>query len=205
MSVYKRLFARSMASGDLYQDHVYGNRKKDLFQALHGSVLEIGAGTGVNLPFLPKDIHWTGIEPNPFMHRFVHEKAQMLDLNIDLQIGRAERLAFQDFQFDCVLSTLVLCSVSELEQTLSEIRRVLKPQGHFVFIEHVAAPKGSFLRGVQKTIKPAWKLVADGCRPDRELDNHINTAGFSDVHITSFNLDSPLSLIRPHIMGWGIK
>lgn len=205
MNLYKRFFARSLASGDLYQDRIYGNRKQQLFEKLHGNVLEIGAGTGVNLSYLPENVIWTGIEPNPFMHRFTHLKARQLERNIQLHAGDAANLGFEDNRFDCVLSTLVLCSVYSPPQVLKELKRVLKPGGHFVFIEHVAAPKGTFLRGMQKTIKPAWQLVADGCRPDRDQAKHIQTAGFSTVHIESFNLNVPLSPISPHIMGWGIK
>lgn len=205
MNLYKRLFARSLAGGDVYQDRVYGERKKELFKKLNGNVLEIGAGTGVNLHFLPESISWTGIEPNPFMHRFIYSKAEELSLNIQLHAADAAELPFENHQFDCVLSTLVLCSVNSPQQVLQEIKRVLKPGGLFVFIEHVAAARGTLLRGIQKTIKPAWKLVADGCHPDRDLASLIEIAGFDSVHIDFFNLDSSLSLIRPHINGWGVK
>jgi len=205
MKLYKRLFAKGLAKGDPYQDKVYGERKKRLFAELRGNVLEIGAGTGVNLPFIPKDVHWTGIDPNPFMHRFVLDKADQLNLQIDVQLGDAEHLGFEANHFDCVISTLVLCSVPNPDKALMEIKRVLKPGGQFVFIEHVAAPKGTLLRGIQKTIKPAWKLVADGCRPDRELGKHIEEAAFSELNIEPFNYEAPVSLIKPHIMGWGTK
>ena len=205
MRLYKRFFARSLASGDLYQDKVYGERKIRLFKKLHGHVLEIGAGTGVNLPYIPEDVHWTGIDPNPFMHRFVHQKAEHLRMHVNVQLGDASQLAFKDHQFDCVLSTLVLCSVPNPGKAIQEIKRVLKPGGHFVFIEHVAAPKGTILRTTQKAIKPLWRLVADGCRPDRELGHLIERAGFSELQIESFNSGSPVNLIKPHIMGWGTK
>lgn len=205
MRLYKRFFARSLASGDLYQDKTYGERKSRLFKKLHGRVLEIGAGTGVNLPYLPENVAWTGIDPNPYMHKFIHQKADQLNVNADIQLGDASRLSFEDHQFDCVLSTLVLCSVPNPDLALKEIKRVLKPGGYFVFIEHVAAPKGTLLRATQKTIKPFWKLVADGCRPDRELGLSIETTGFSELHLESFNSGSSINLIKPHIMGWGMK
>ena len=205
MGLYKRLFARSLASGDPYQDKVYGERKSRLFDRVHGDVLEIGAGTGVNLPYLPDTARWTGIDPNPHMHKFVYEKADQLGMEVEMRLGDAEDLRFSNAQFDCVICTLVLCSVPDPGQALQEIKRVLKPGGHFLFIEHVAAPPGTLLHGMQKLVKPGWKLVADGCRPDRDLQRPIEQAGFSTVEVESFNSKAPIDLIRPHIAGWAVK
>lgn len=204
-SLYKKLFARSLAKGDLYQDRIYGNRKEDLFSGIHGDVLEIGAGTGVNLVYLPDQTTWTGIDPNPYMHRFVYDKAKDLDMEVNLCHGYAEQLPFDDNRFDAVISTLVLCSVSSIETSLQEIHRVLKPGGALYFIEHVIAPEGTLLRRFQRILKPAWKLVADGCMPDRDTGRLIQSAGFSSVDITPFAISLPINLIRPHIMGKAIK
>ena len=201
-SLYQRLFARALALGDDAQGAVYGDRKRALFADLEGTVLEIGPGTGVNLPYLPGGLRWIGVEPNPHLHSYIREKAAAHPgLDVELRAGSATALELPDASVDAVLSTLVLCSVPELGAALSEIRRVLKPGGHFLFIEHVAAPPGSGLRAVQHAIKPLWKPLADGCRPDRETGRAIAAAGFADVQITRFRADLPLSPITPHILG----
>ncbi len=203
--LYKRLFARCLARGDRYQDAIYGTRKESLFRDIEGRVLEIGAGTGINLPYLSSSIDWTGIEPNPHLHRFIYARADALNIRVHLHMARAECLPFQDARFDAVICTLVLCSVSDPHAALREIVRVLKPGGVFLFLEHVAAPKGTLLRGAQRTIKPLWKLVADGCRPDRDTASVINRAGFREINMESFETPMPFEIIKPHIAGKGIK
>lgn len=83
----------------------------------------------------------------------------------------------------------------------AKVRRVLKSGGVFVFLEHVAAPEGSGLRRVQEAVRPAWGLLADGCRPDRETGRLIEAAGFGDVHIERFDAAMPLPVVRPHVVG----
>ena len=203
--LYKRFFAKSLATGDNYQDTVYGNRKKRLFKEITGSILEIGAGTGVNLMYLSPTVQWIGLEPNTYMHRFIYAKAKELDRDVEVKYGYAEKLPFEDASFDAALCTLVLCSVSDPSQALAEIRRVLKPGGTLYFIEHVIAPKGTLLRLLQRTIRPLWQLFADGCRPDRQTTKTLETAGFSNVEIEHFMTAFPIDLLRTHIMGKAIK
>ena len=201
-SLYQRLFARALALGDHAQDAVYGARKRALFADLEGTVLEIGPGTGVNLPYLPGGLRWIGVEPNPHLHRTIREKAAARpDLDVELRTGSAAALDLPDGSVDAVVSTLVLCSVSDVSAALAEIRRVLKPGGRFLFIEHVAAPSGSGLRAVQRVVKPLWRPLADGCSPDRETGRAIEAAGFADVHIEHFRAEIPFSPITPHILG----
>jgi len=154
---YQRLFAWEMAHLTAQYETAMreacappdGGRKAALFANLEGTVLEIGPGTGANLSYYPQDIHWIGVEPNPFMHDYLREQAQTLGLTLDLRQGTAEDLGLADESVDAVVSTLVLCSVPEQARTLQEIRRVLRPGGRFLFVEHVAAPQGTWLRRVQ--------------------------------------------------------
>ena len=200
---YKQLFAWMMANANAEYEQAVSDRKQALFSDIHGDVLEIGAGTGPNLRYYPKDIHWTGIEPNPYMHSYLQTEAEKLGLNIDIHIGTAEQLEFEDNSLDAVVSTLVLCSIPNLPSTLQEIRRVLKPGGRFFFLEHVAAPQGTLLRNIQSGIKPIWKALADGCNPDRETWVALENAGFESVNYEHFR--APMPIVSPQIIGVATK
>jgi ubiquinone/menaquinone biosynthesis C-methylase UbiE len=200
---YKRLFAWVMAHGanDDYERAV-SDRKQSLFSDLHdGDVVEIGPGSGPNLRYYPPNIHWIGIEPNPFMHPYLKQEAERLGINIDIRSGTAERLEFNDNSVDAVVSSLVLCSVADLPGTLQEIRRILKPGGRFFFLEHVAAPQGTWLRRIQSGIRPIWKVLADGCHPDRETWVAVENAGFKSVNYQHFRASAVPAIVSPQIIG----
>ena len=199
MSLYQRLFAHGLALGDDAQHRLYGERKRKLFADLTGTVVEIGPGTGINLPYLPRGIRWIGIEPNPHMHRFIREAADEHGIDIELRNAPASDTGLPTDSVNAVISTLVLCSVPDLDAALAEITRILKPGGRFVFIEHVAAPGDSWLRTLQRGIKPIWKPLADGCHPNRETAQAIERAGFTDVRYEAFRADLPV--VSPHIIG----
>lgn len=202
MGLYQRLFATLMAHADSEQDRLYGDRKRALFAGLEGTVLEIGPGSGINLRYYPAGIQWIGVEPNPHMHPYIQKKANMLNLDVTVLADTAETMAIAPASVDAVVSTLVLCSVPDVNATLTEIQRVLKPGGRFYFIEHVAAPEGTFLRKAQRGIRPLWKLLADGCHPDRTTHHLLETAGFSDVRYDHFDVvAAPVPITRPHIIG----
>ena len=200
---YKQLFAWMMANATVEYEQAVSDRKQALFSDIHGDVLEIGAGAGPNLRYYPKDIHWIGIEPNPYMHSYLQTEAEKLGLNIDIHTGTAEQLEFEDNSQDAVVSTLVLCSIPNLPSTLQEIRRVLKPGGRFFFLEHVAAPQGTLLRNIQSGIKPIWKLLADGCHPDRETWVALENAGFESVNYEHFR--APMPIVNTQIIGVATK
>ncbi|MEH2447167.1 MAG: class I SAM-dependent methyltransferase [Nostoc sp.] len=198
----KRFFAWMMAQSSGTYDKIVGERKRSLFANLQGKVLEIGPGTGPNLPYYPKDIQWIGIEPNPHMHSYLQKQAEKLGLTIDLRIGNAEWLDAEDNSIDTVVSTLVLCSVPNIDYTLQAILRVLKPGGRFLFIEHVAAPQGTLLRKLQSAISPIWKVIGDGCHPNRETWIALENAGFTNVNYERF---VAMPIISPHIIGIATK
>ncbi len=200
----KRLFAWLLSTGNASYEKQVCDRKCNLFGNLHGDVLEIGPGTGANFPYYPKDMRWIGIEPNPYMHPYLQKEAEKVGLNnVDVRTISAERLEAEDNSVDAVVSTLVLCSVPDLKATLQEILRVLKPGGRFLFIEHVAAPKGTWLRRVQEGVRPVWKFLADGCEPARETWIALENAGFEHLDYERFEPSIPI--VTPHISGVGIK
>lgn len=202
---YQRFFAWAMATAASDYERAIASRKQTLFADLKGTVLEIGPGAGVNLRYLKPENHWIGLEPNRYMHSYLRKEAKALGQEIDLREQTAGASGIADDSIDTVISTLVLCSVPNLEATLKEIMRVLKPGGKFLFIEHVAAPSGSLLRQVQSGIRPFWTLIGDGCCPDREISSIIEATGFSQLNYESFDGPVPIPVVKPHIGGVAIK
>jgi ubiquinone/menaquinone biosynthesis C-methylase UbiE len=123
--------------------------------------------------------------------------------NIKLFQGSAENLPVEDSSIDTVISTHVLCSVTNLTDSLQEIKRVLKPGGQFLFIEHIAAQAGSLTRKVQNTIEPVWKALFDNCHPNRETWSMLEKVGFSKLNYQHFQLSFPI--VSPHIAGRATK
>ena len=200
---YARAFAWLQAHGDGVDRRLYGDRKRRLLGPLGGTVLEIGAGAGPNAPYLRAGTRWLAVEPNVHFHPRLRQTAEAHDLALTLLPGAAEALPVADASVDAVLSTLVLCSVERPEVALAEVLRVLRPGGRFVFIEHVAAPRGSGRRRLQRLLRRPWGWIADGCRPDRDTERAIRAAGFEAVEVERFG--ATLGLIRPHIAGAATK
>jgi ubiquinone/menaquinone biosynthesis C-methylase UbiE len=188
-----------MARGSGVHGAFVEGRKRHLLSDLTGTLVEIGSGTGANLEFLPHGLRIIGLDPNPFMHAYFRREAHSRKRPAHLVRGVAESLPFPDESIDTVLSTLVLCSVPTLQRTLSEVLRVLKPGGKFLFIEHVAAPEGTFLRRIQRTVGPFWSRIGDGCQPDRTTGEALLEAGFRNITVDRFSV--PLLLVSPHISG----
>jgi SAM-dependent methyltransferase len=198
-----RAFAWLVEKAGRKHDSVLGDRKRKLFAGLSGTVLEIGPGTGANLPFFPKGIHWIGIEPNPHMHDYLRQRAAALGIEIDLRRGSAGHIDIAPDSIDTVVSTMVLCSVGDLPGVLAEIHRVLKPGGRFVFLEHVGAPQGTWLRRIQKWVRPLWQRLGAGCHPDRDIPAALRAAGFERIDMDCFRTAAPI--ISPHIAGVAFK
>lgn len=192
-----------MASDSKEPDAATEKYKRKFLPTLHGNVLEIGPGTGPNLQYYSRAVRWFGIEPNIAMTAYLWQEAQRLGFAANLCEGTAEKLPAADNSMDAVVSTLVLCSVRQPGQAIQEILRVLKPGGQFVFIEHVAAPRGTFRRSMQSFVRPVWSFAADGCQPNRETWTLVEGAGFSHVELEHFHLDVPI--VGPHIAGVAIK
>lgn len=199
----QRMFARYYDKVQKRHEEHIAARKRRLLGDLRGTVLELGPGTGVNFDYLSRDIRWIGVEPSPYMREELRARAERLGFEPSFRDLRGNGLDVEDGSADVVLSTLVLCSVPDPAATVKEIRRVLKPGGRFVFIEHVAAPRGSWLRRVQRLVRPVTRFVADGCCPDRELGRTIESAGFERVEMGAFRVQVNLisKVASPHIIG----
>jgi SAM-dependent methyltransferase len=161
---------------------------------LAGHVVEIGAGTGANLPYLGAEVERvTLLEPVPEMAtklrtRLRDERAAgtvAID-RVEVLEAPAEALPVGDDAADALVSTLVLCTVDDLDRSLAEIRRVLRPGGALVLIEHVAAH--GFRRRVQHAIEPAWKVIGRGCHLTRETLVAVQAAGFDTTQVTPWHI-----------------
>jgi ubiquinone/menaquinone biosynthesis C-methylase UbiE len=172
-------------------------KRRELLAGLAGHVVEIGAGTGANLPYMTASVdRLTLLEPSPPMARRL--RARVTDVGtppgtsataaIDIEVleAPAEALPLPDASADAVVSTLVLCSVDDLGRSLAELRRILRPGGRLVLIEHVAAD-GS-LGTVQRVIAPAWQVVTRGCRPSRKTGAAVADAGFDVTDLRPWRL-----------------
>lgn len=134
-----------------------GRRRSRLLAEASGSVLEIGGGTGANLAHYREAAYVVVAEPDPFMRGKLRRKLGAARVPVEVSEAGAEALPFSDGSFDAVVSTLVLCTVPDQGVALAEIRRVLRPGGRLLFIEHVRG-EGS-VAGVQDRILPVWKRL----------------------------------------------
>jgi len=194
-----RFFAALLPTLSQGHAHVSEPWRRRLLGDLAGTVLEIGPGTGVNLAYLPDGVYWIGLEPNPYFHPHLRRALSLRGLSGDVLLGQAEAIPLPEGSVEAVVATLVLCSVEDPRRALAEILRVLKPGGRFVFLEHVAAPRGSGPRWAQDLLCPLWAFLGDGCHPNRETLALIREAGFARVEAASFAL--PLPLVAPHVAG----
>ena len=118
-------------------DNLVADRKRSLLSSVGGTVVELGPGSGTNLRYYPAGVNWIGIEPNPYLHSHLRRAGTEAHLRVDIRQGYAEHIDLGNDSADVIVSTAVLCSVTDQIQSLREIRRVLKPGGRFIFLEHV--------------------------------------------------------------------
>jgi ubiquinone/menaquinone biosynthesis C-methylase UbiE len=199
MSIPERFHAWALIRGMDRYEAMVAQRKARLFEGIGGTVVEIGPGAGPNLRYCTGARRWIGIEPNPYLHAVLRGQIQRLGIEGEVLQGEAEAVPLPDRSADAVIATLVLCSVADPSAVLREVRRVLRPGGTFYFFEHVAAPAGSVLRGIQRMVRPAWKLLTDNCHPDRETEELLRSARFGKVEVERFILS--LAVVAPHIAG----
>lgn len=189
-----------------YEAHI-AERKRALFANLPSSILEFGAGTGANLPYMPADCRWLVVEPNSYMHKRLNDRAAEFGVEVQFYQSMGAKIDIGDESVPAVVSTLTLCSVPDLERTLGEIRRVLQPGGKFYFVEHIAAPRATWLSRSQRVVRPLWKWVSDGCHTDRQTDAAIADAGFETVEMDRFRIPLRIAppIFSPHIAGVAVK
>ena len=187
MGFYTRLVFPRLCDLLLGRRAVSRHRRALLADAC-GDVLEIGFGTGLNLPFYPPDVRkLTAVDPNPGTHPLARRRIERVGIAVDHRVLGGERLPFADGTFDCVVSTFTLCSIARVDQALSEVYRVLRPGGRFLFFEHGLSPEPAVHKWQRRL--NWWEMrIADGCRLDRDVRGLVTAQPFAAVRVDQFYL-----------------
>lgn len=172
--------------------------RRELVRGLGGRVLEIGAGTGLNLSLYDGHVRVVAVEPEPTMVRTAAGRARRARASTAVLRGVAERLPFPEETFDAVVACYVLCSVADPSRALAELRRVLRPGGEIRVYEHVRST-GPWAARMQDLITPVWHRCGCNCHPNRDTVAALRDAGFEvEVRPASYGPPTP---VRPHVLG----
>jgi ubiquinone/menaquinone biosynthesis C-methylase UbiE len=182
-----------------YMHWKYGTLKRRLFANLPSVVVELGAGAGANFRYFPRGTRVIAVEPNHYMHARLARSARKWGIDLDLRGLGAEGLDLPDDCIDVVVCSLVLCTVEDPDLALREVRRVLRPGGRFLCIEHVAAPPHSLLGRLQRWVFRPWRWFFEGCHTHRDTARALEHAGFSSTDIRPFTWRSAFVPVRPQI------
>ncbi|XP_067140296.1 thiol S-methyltransferase TMT1A-like [Centruroides vittatus] len=216
--LFALVFGKYIAPGMSKRLHPY---KKELFSSLkeiishdpklkqRGSIriLEIGVGSGTNFQYYPDNTHLITLEPNTFFEEyFKSNKNKFPHIKIEkFLIGEAETIPdIKDGSIDAVISTLVLCSVNNLNRVLAEIKRVLCSGGKFYYMEHIGYKSGTWKRFLQNVVEIFWRPASDGCRLCAPISESISEAGFKEICEKEVYLQKELFVLRRNIIGVAI-
>ena len=191
--------------GGLFEKKPYVVKdRRELIAPARGRVLEIGAGTGFNLPYYPPDLDELVVtDPLDGMLSRAQRRADRLGRNITTRKLSGERLPFDDAVFDTVVASFVLCSVDDQDTVLAEIKRVLRPDGVYLFMEHVRSDDQRVARR-QDRVEGVWGFCCHGCHPNRDTGSRIEAA-FDDVELARSETPAGPKIVRPTILGQARK
>ncbi len=203
-TAYSRLIFPRLVDWGMQGD-LFRQQRQDLLAPVTGEALEIGVGTGLNLPFYPPAVaQLTAIDPNPGMNRLAERRRDRAPCPVVFQAASAEALPFPDAQFDWAVSTWTLCSIPDVLAALREIHRVLKPGGRLAFIEHGLSAETGIQRWQQR-LTPIQQRIGDGCRLDRDFSQLVPAAGFRDLELDQFYTDDVPKILGYTYRGLAIK
>jgi ubiquinone/menaquinone biosynthesis C-methylase UbiE len=176
--------------------------RRDALAGARGRVLELGAGTGLNLDLYPADgiESLTLTEPDPHMFKQLRPKLAASGRKAELIEAGAEDLPFEDDSFDTVTVTLVLCTVPDQPAALKEVHRVLKPGGQLLFLEHVRAEDPGLAKWQDRLEKP-WRFLGDGCHCNRDTVTGLSAAGFTVGEVEQGELPKAPPIVTPLVRG----
>jgi len=156
--------------------------REHLLKEAKGLVLEIGSGTGINFPLYQAAKKVIAAEPSRTMRSKSMKNLRLAKVPIELTEAKAEALPFKDETFDTIVMTLVLCSVDHPLKAINEAKRVLKPGGRILFLEHVRM-NARFIGRLQDSLTPVWKHLCDGCHLNRRTLAYLEAAGFEMIDV----------------------
>jgi len=177
------------------QDKETSRIRSEVIPRAHGMVLELGIGSGLNLPFYSDSVRQVyGVDPSLELQKIARKRAATASVAVEFLSQPAEEPLPQDDQsIDTVVITWTLCSIPEVSKALLQVKRVLKRTGQLIFVEHGLAPDPS-VQMWQNRINPIWKPIAGGCNLNRKIDDLITVAGFEITELQTTYLPGPRSL-----------
>ena len=176
MGIYEKYFLPKLLNALMKAPELEALRRKWV-PAAEGRVLEVGIGSGLNLPFYTSGVSVTGVDPSIELKVYAEEVAAASNIPVEFVTQGCEDLPFANDYFDSAVVTWTFCTIPDPETALEEIRRVLKPSGKLIFVEHGKANDAAVTRW-QDRIDPIWKHLAGGCHLNREPDKSILNHGF---------------------------
>jgi ubiquinone/menaquinone biosynthesis C-methylase UbiE len=177
LGFYERLVVPRLIDLAMRNSRLASYRQRTI-GAARGRVLEIGVGSGLNLPLYGAAVELAcGVDPSPELLGRAGKRIADAPVPVLLVRASAEQLPFPEAVFDTLVMTWTLCSIPNPSAALAEMRRVLKPGGHLLFVEHGMSPEPRVIRW-QRRLTPCWKRIGGGCHLDRKMDDLIRAAGF---------------------------
>ena len=176
------------------------DKRRELLLPIEGEVLEIGFGTGLNIPFYGNVDVLYALEPNPDIYHLAVERVQHAPFHVRHVQAHAEKLPFADQSLDHVVSTWTLCSIARLDQALAEIYRVLKPTGTLHLVEHVKHPNSVKMQSLQTLLTPIQKCIGDGCHLNRDIERSLQQAKFKFIEKQYFDAEGIPSIAQKMLM-----
>lgn len=190
MGLYVRFVLPRLIDLAMRHQEATGLRSK-VIPAARGTVLEVGIGSALNLPFYTGAVtHLYGVEPSPELLKMARPKTSRVPFPVELLNQSAERIPLEDGQADTVVVTWSLCSIPDACAALREMRRVLKADGTLIFVEHGLSPDPR-VQAWQNRLNSIWRRVAGGCNLNRKIDDLISSAGFSIRQLQTAYLQGP--------------
>ena len=179
--------------------------RKDTLSEVKGEIIEIGFGTGMNLPYYPEHVRRiTGVDVNNNMLSMAEKRLKSSAIKVDYHTLNAESLPFSDHTFDTVVSTFTLCSIKDIHRALSEIVRVLKPNGRFCFAEHGLSPDYRIQKW-QHRLNPINKALSCGCNLNRNIKELVEFCNLKILTIDQFYLEKAPKIFGCMYKGMAIK
>jgi ubiquinone/menaquinone biosynthesis C-methylase UbiE len=176
------------------RDKVATARRSQLVPGADGIVLEIGIGSGLNLPFYSSAVRLLyAVDPSPQLLAMTRKKVERLAFPVELRCESAERLSLDGRSVDTIVMTWALCTIQNPARELREMGRVLKPGGRMIFVEHGLSPD-SGVRAWQNGLNPIWSRVTGGCNLNRKIDDLLVSSGFNIVELRTAYLPGPRPL-----------